>query len=128
MNEEEEESTIYQNKISDAIWLAEEQMRMASERTYLSWIRTGLTSVGLGVAIAKLLMFRAPFSKSAGQLAGALLILWGLGVFLFALFSYRKNYERLRIYKFSVRPLRALFVITAILIFITLALFLVIFD
>lgn len=118
----------YHKDISDSVWLAEEQMRMASERTFLSWIRTGLTSVGLGIAIAKFLVFRSPLNKSTGRWAGVLLIIWGISIFLFALISYRKGYSKLKIFQAESYPLRPMIIITTILVFITLTMLVIILE
>lgn len=118
----------YHEYINNSVWLAEEQMRMASERTYLSWIRTGLTSVGLGIAIAKFLVFRKLVTETAGHWAGLLLIIWGIGIFIFALISYRNTYSKLHIFKANKHPLRPMIIITTILVVITLILLTLILD
>lgn len=125
---EEKEERFYQKDISNNVWTAEEQIRMAAERTYLSWIRTGLTSMGIGIAIAKFIIFRSSFNKYTGRWAGLLLLFWSLGIFMFALLSYRKSYQRLRIFQANQHPLRPMVVITTILICITLILIVIIVD
>jgi putative membrane protein len=71
--------------------LAKDRTRLAAERTFLSWIRTGLTSIGIGIALARFVVFESAVHERISQYAGQLLILWGFGVFGFALFSYRKS-------------------------------------
>jgi len=122
------ESNFYEKGIDNTVWLAEEQMRMASERTYLAWIRTGLTSVGLGVAAAKFLVFRNVLNQTTGRWAGVLLIIWGLSIFVFALLSYKKNYSKLRIFKVNKHALVPLVLITTALVIITLILLALILD
>jgi putative membrane protein len=100
----------------EAIKLAEEQMRLAAERTYLSWIRTGLTSVGIGLAIARFILYKRDLNQFTGQWIGQLLIIWGIGVFAFALLSYRKSYYKLKQFKTEKHPLLPLTIITAALI------------
>jgi len=121
-NEKQNDSSIYLEKIKDSVWLAEEQMRLASERTFLSWIRTGLTSVGLGIAIAKFLVFQGSMNKYTGRWAGVFLIMWGIGIFFFALSGYKKSYQKLQIFKSDRHPLRPLIIITLVLVLITLML------
>lgn len=77
--------------------LAHERTRLASERTLLSWIRTGLAGVGIGVAVARFLVFQNPESRLLAKGIGQLLIIWGIAIFLFALFSYRHSYYQLGI-------------------------------
>lgn len=35
--------------------LAEERTKLAKERTFAAWLRTGLGTIGIGLALAKLL-------------------------------------------------------------------------
>jgi putative membrane protein len=42
--------------------------RLANERTLLSWIRTALAIIALGLAVAKLALFLEAFNDSAAQL------------------------------------------------------------
>ena len=126
--EGEESSNIYQKEISNTVWLAEEQMRMASERTYLAWIRTGLTSIGLGVAAAKFLIFENLWNRAAGKEAGISLIIWGMAIFLFALFNYQKSYHKLQIFKASLHALFPMIVITVALLLMVFVLFAVILE
>ena len=126
--EGEESSNIYQKEISNTVWLAEEQMRMASERTYLAWIRTGLTSIGLGVAAAKFLIFENLWNRAAGKAAGISLIIWGMAIFLFALFNYQKSYHKLQIFKASRYALFPMIIITVALLLMVFVLFAVILE
>jgi putative membrane protein len=131
MNENTKESSQPQPPLTyqeESLRYAEEQMRMASERTYLSWVRTGLTSVGIGIAIAKFILFRSAFNQTTGRWIGQLLILWGMGIFIFALLSYKKSFQNLRFLKKEKHPLAPLIVITAILVFIALTLFVIVLE
>ena len=118
----ENEPNFYEKGIDNSVWLAEEQMRMASERTYLAWVRTGLTSVGLGVAAAKFLVFRNMLNQTTGRWAGILLIIWGISIFVFALLSYKKNYSKLRIFRITKHALFPIALITVALVIIALIL------
>lgn len=75
--------------------LAQERTRLASERTFLSWLRTGLTGIGIGIAIARLVIFQTPFHQKIAHWIGQFLILWGIGIFLFALISYRRSVKKI---------------------------------
>ncbi|MDP1879707.1 MAG: DUF202 domain-containing protein [Parachlamydiaceae bacterium] len=75
--------------------LSYERTRLSLERTFLSWIRTGLTGVALGIAFARFIVFKNMTNKVIGHNIGLFLVLWGLGIFIFALISYRKSYRKL---------------------------------
>lgn len=110
---------------ADNTLLASERTLLARERTFLAWIRTGLTSVGLGVAIARLILFQNLTHQQLAQMIGQLLILWGVFVFSLALISYRRSYRQLsqpllKIYSLSMMGLT---LGTLILIFASLILF-----
>lgn len=116
------------NNKNENTLFAEEQIRMASERTFLAWVRTGLTSVGIGIAIAKFILFRSAINQTTGKWVGLLLILWGLGIFIFALLSYQKSYRKLKLFKLEKHPLVPLTIITGVLVFISLTLFLIVLE
>lgn len=129
MTDEDEKLGIYAQRSHDAheaIKLAEEQMRMAAERTYLSWIRTGLTSIGIGIAITRFILFKNAFKQETSQWIGELLIIWGTGIFVFAFMSYRKSYKKLKLFKVEKHPLFPLFITTAILIVLSLILYFIV--
>ena len=101
---------------------------MQRRRTFLSWLRTGLTSIGLGIAIAKFIIFHTPEKQFIGHLMGQLLILWGICIFFFALIGFRRSYHKLA----KSIPLRAkpyqysfigLTIVTTILIILSFVLF-----
>lgn len=75
--------------------LALEQALFAVERTFLAWVRTGMTSVGLGIAIARFVIFKNINHEMTGHRIGQLMVLWGVGVFIFALLSYNKSYSEI---------------------------------
>src|ERR1700722_4065297 len=78
-------------RIDERTNLAQERTLLAAERTFLAWIRTGLTSIGLGVALARLIVFANAEHQHIGHLIGQLLIMWGICTFGFALISYRRS-------------------------------------
>lgn len=72
-----------------------EKTLLAGERTFLAWLRTGLTAIGLGIAIARFLVFKNITHQEAGHRVGQLLVLWGIGLLIFALISYRRSSVKL---------------------------------
>ncbi|MFI9307021.1 YidH family protein [Streptomyces triculaminicus] len=58
---------------------------LANERTYLAWLRTGISMAALGVAVAKF----APDRGSHAALSGGVLILAGLLVAAYGTYRYR---------------------------------------
>lgn len=83
--------------------LDRERTRLAAERTLLSWIRTGLTSVGLGIAIAKFLVFKDPAHQVVGHRIGEFFILWGTALFPLAVLNYWYSQRELFPYFLSKR-------------------------
>lgn len=126
MNENEDKAVALSQYQNESLKYAEEQLRMSAERTYLSWVRTGLTSVGIGIAIAKFILFRSALNQTTGRWIGQLLILWGMGVFMFALLSYKKSYQKLKIVRNDKYPFAPLAIITAFLLFISIILFIIV--
>lgn len=68
--------------------MAVERTRLAAERTFSAWIRTGLAGVGGGLAIIHLLVFENEMHRMAAKMMGQLLLLWGGLLFLYALYGY----------------------------------------
>jgi len=58
---------------------------LANERTYLAWLRTGISVAALGVAVAKF----APHRGAHAVLAGLILLGAGLLVSAYGTFRYR---------------------------------------
>lgn len=75
--------------------LASERTLLASERTFSAWIRTGLTGVGGGFAIVRLISFQNLLHKNIAYFSGLFLILWGIGIFIFALLRYYASVKKL---------------------------------
>jgi len=59
---------------------------LANERTYLAWVRTAVTFVGLGFAVDRLLP-----ASAAGQVLGLVMIVVGGGLMVPALTGYRRT-------------------------------------
>lgn len=102
--------------------LDRERTRLAAERTFLAWIRTGLTSIGIGIALARFIIFHTILHEQIGKLAGQLLILWGICIFCFALYSYRRICLQLKSSSFW-RSYTGLTIATVVLIILSFILF-----
>lgn len=59
---------------------------LANERTYLAWVRTAVTFVGLGFAVDRLLI-----DDPVGPVLGIAMMVVGGGMMLPALLSYRRT-------------------------------------
>lgn len=68
--------------------LASERNRLAAERTLSAWIRTGLGGVGGGLALIRFVAFKAPHKLVIAYFSGISLVIWGICVFIYALYSY----------------------------------------
>ena len=73
--------------------LAREQTILANERTFLSWIRTGLAIVGGGIVVVRFVIIENPLEHLLVLIAGKILIAWGVGIFLFSLYDFRRVYR-----------------------------------
>lgn len=71
--------------------LAKEQTVMACERTFLSWLRTGLAIVGGGIVVVRFIALDDPMEHALLMVAGKLLIFWGALIFLLSFLHFRKQ-------------------------------------
>lgn len=76
--------------------LAVERNHLAAERTFLSWIRTGLAGVGGGLIIVRFLSFERPVHQTISYFLGLIFVLWGISIFILALVEYEKICKRLK--------------------------------
>lgn len=76
-------------------FLAIDRTRLANERTFSAWIRTGVTGVGGGFAIHRFVTLTNIQYQKFLHLIAQLLILWGIGVFIFAFQGYLKSCKKL---------------------------------
>ena len=74
--------------------LAREQTILANERTFLSWIRTGLAIVGGGIVVVRFVIIENPLEHLLVLIAGKILIAWGIGIFVFSLYDFRRVYKK----------------------------------
>ena len=85
-------------------FLAAERNNFAAERTFLSWIRTGLAGLVGSVAMIRVLTFTSPSHQMIAHTIGYLLLIWATGLFYIALCEYetatkvlKEAYPQLRI-------------------------------
>lgn len=64
---------------------------LANERTYLAWLRTGISMAALGVAVAKF----APHRGLHAVISGGILLLAGLIIGAYGTFRYRSVGQQL---------------------------------
>ena len=76
--------------------LAIERNYFAAERTFLSWLRTGLTAVGGGFAFFRFLQFENPTHQFLATIVAFVLVLWGIAIFWLALSEYQDECRRLQ--------------------------------
>jgi putative membrane protein len=98
--------------------LASERTLLAAERTFSAWIRTGLAGVGGGLAVPRVLKFNSYEHLIVGQVIGTLLVIWGASIFIYAIIHYRRTCMRLRHQGPSKNSLRAMLLMTAVLLII----------
>jgi len=103
--------------------LAHERTQLAVERTFLAWLRTGLTSVGIGIAIARLIIFENVHHEYLANIVGQLLVLWGVAIFIFALVSYQRTNRKLNQTFPYTSSYIGLAIATLVLIILSLVLF-----
>ncbi len=96
---------------------------LANERTFSSWIRTGIASELGGLAVSRLLVLGSVHYRWLTRVIGVIFILTGIVIYIIALFSYRQTLRGMRddemgLVMFSVRHLYLLIgalILTAIL-------------
>jgi len=103
--------------------LASERTLLAAERTFSSWIRTGLAGVGGGLAVVRLLIFKSYEHQVMAHVIGALLVIWGASIFIYAIIDYRRTCARLMQAGPSKNSLRAFLLMTAVLLIVAALVF-----
>jgi len=103
--------------------LALERTLLAAHRTFSAWIRTGLAGVGGGLAVARVLIFKSYEHQVVAHVIGALLVIWGASIFIYAIIDYRRTCARLMQEGPSKNSLRALLLMTAVLLIVAALVF-----
>lgn len=98
--------------------LASERTLLAAQRTFSAWIRTGLAGVGGGLAVPRVLTLNSDEHLIVAHVVGALLVSWGANIFIYAIIDYRRTCTRLMQEGPSKNSLRALLLMTAVLLIV----------
>lgn len=109
------------NQSRDA--LASERTLLAAERTVSAWIQTGLAGLGGGLAVGRALVFQRYAHQVAARVIGGLLVIWGASIFVYAIISYQRTSARLAQEGISKNSLRALMLMTAVLLIVATLVF-----
>lgn len=103
--------------------LASKRTFLAAERTFSAWIRTGLAGVGGGIAVARLLIFENSEYQIIAPMIGALLIVWGASIFVYAISDYQRTCARLMQEGSSKNSLIAFILMTTVLLIVAALVF-----
>jgi putative membrane protein len=103
--------------------LASERTLLAAERTFSAWIRTGLAGVGGGLAVARLIIFKSYEHQVVAHVIGALLVIWGASIFIYAIIDYRRTCARLMQKGPSKNSPRAFLLMTVVLLIVAALVF-----
>jgi putative membrane protein len=95
-----------------------ERTGLALERTLAAWLRTGLTMIGVGLGVAKLL----PDSSDLGlaRILGIVLIVGGGIAFLLGYHTYRRSLHDLVVAGYDLAPEWLIISVGLVLFFSTL--------
>ena len=105
-------------EVSGTDELASERTLLAAERKFSAWIRTGLAGVGGGLAVPRVPIFNSYEHLIVAHVIGVLLVIWGASIFVYAIIDYRRTCMRLTREGHSRNSLRALMLMTAVLLII----------
>lgn len=103
--------------------LASERTLLAAERTFSAWIRTGLAALGGGLAVARVLVFNSQVHQMLAHVIGMLLVIWGAGVFIYAIIRYHRACARLSQEGLSRNSLGVMILMTVMLLIIAALVF-----
>jgi len=103
--------------------LASERTLLAAQRTFSAWIRTGLAGVGGGLAVAACSYSNDYEHQVVAHVIGVLLVIWGASIFIYAIIDYRRTCARLMQEGPSKNSLRALLLMTAVLLIVAALVF-----
>ena len=94
--------------------LAKERTVMAAQRTMSAWLRTGLTGIGGGFAIIRLLEFRTHWHEVLAYVIGQTFIVWGGFICLFAFYDYQRMVKRLQAESVTIVSPKEIFIISIV--------------
>ncbi|MCX6038044.1 MAG: DUF202 domain-containing protein [Chloroflexi bacterium] len=100
-----------------------ERTLLAAQRTFSAWIRTGLAGVGGGLAVARVLIFKSYEHQVVAHVIGGLLVIWGTGIFVYAIIRYHRTCARLSQEGLSRNSLGVMILMTAMLLIIATLVF-----
>ena len=100
--------------------LALQRTMLAAERTFSAWIRTGLAGVGGGLAVARVLVFKHYDNQIVARIIGALLVIWGACIFIYAIYDYRRTCIQLTQRGLVENSLKPMLLMTTVLLMIAL--------
>ena len=103
--------------------LASERTLLAAERTFSAWIRTGLAGVGGGLAVARALQFQSYAHQVAAYVVSGALVVLGASIFAYAIIAYHHTCERLAHEGLAKNSLRALRLMTVVVLIIAALIF-----
>jgi uncharacterized membrane protein YidH (DUF202 family) len=72
----------------------------------------------LGLAVARVLIFRSFEHQVVAHVIGALLVMWGASIFIYAIIDYLRTCAKLKQEGPSKNSLRALLLMTAVLLIV----------
>ena len=99
--------------------LSMERTILSAERSFSAWIRTGLAALGVGVAVARAIVFKTYAHQLIANIISALLIVLAAIMFSYGLKSYHRIHTRLSQAGFLRKSLGAMVVMTVLLLIIT---------
>ena len=103
--------------------LALQRTLLAADRTFSAWIRTGLAGIGGGLAVSRVLIFKSYENQIVANIIGALLVIWGACIFVYAIYDYRATCAKLARKGLESNSLKPLALMTTVLFIIALLVF-----
>lgn len=98
--------------------LSVERTLLSTQRTFSAWIRTGLAALGVGLAVARALIFNNYTHQVIANVIGELLVILAAIIFAYAIISCHRACTRLSQEGFLKNLLGAMILMTVILLII----------
>lgn len=93
---------------------AHERTKLAKERTFAAWLRTGLGTIGIGLALAKLLPSLEP--QWLVRALGLVFVLTGGGIIALGFRGYHQLFKKLERESFKSTPFWLMGILTCLLL------------